>query len=170
MSIGRIRWDINDALTRLECGAYKIGGDRSASKDRYMVEDHIRELDQENSRLNSVISGYSVRTSLRQVMNFGAEAELAAWLFQNDETGISPVLVNDGINTIDSFLKMNPRLRYIGPLYTTPTKPGHMVVPERITRGWKDDQTWRNDDYVKGWNECREAMLNATQGGKGEGE
>jgi len=50
---------------------------------------------------------------------------------------------------------------------TTPTKPGHMVVPveptEAMIKAGNDAVTWSADGVWK-------AMLNATQGGKGKGE
>jgi len=53
-------------------------------------------------------------------------------------------------------------------VYTTPTKPGHMVVPHALIVGLANNP--EDGRFRMGWNACREAMLNATQGGKGEGD
>jgi hypothetical protein len=46
-----MNWEIEDCLIRLENQMYQIGGDRSASNDRYTVEKHIRDMEKEISRL-----------------------------------------------------------------------------------------------------------------------
>lgn len=44
MSNARINWEIEDALIRLENQMYQCGGERSASNDRYTVEQYILDL------------------------------------------------------------------------------------------------------------------------------
>lgn len=43
-------------------------------------------------------------------------AEPLAWLFQHDETGRMVICPNDGVNTVESFAKANPRLLYVAAL------------------------------------------------------
>ncbi len=46
-----LNWEIDDCLIRLENQMYETGGDRSPSRDRYTVEEYIRELGQERNNL-----------------------------------------------------------------------------------------------------------------------
>jgi len=54
-------------------------------------------------------------------------------------------------------------------LYTIPTKPGHMVVPIEPTEAIEQAAADYLDSPVKAYGLWK-AMLNATQGGKGEGD
>lgn len=46
-----MNWEIEDCLIRLENQMYEIGGERTASNDRYTVSEHILELEKENNEL-----------------------------------------------------------------------------------------------------------------------
>jgi hypothetical protein len=46
-----MNWEIEDCLIRLENRMYEFGSERSASNDRYTVEEYIRELEKENKAL-----------------------------------------------------------------------------------------------------------------------
>lgn len=48
-----MNWEIEDCLIRLESQMYSIGRERSASADRYTVEEHIKELEKENKALRA---------------------------------------------------------------------------------------------------------------------
>jgi hypothetical protein len=53
------------------------------------------------------------------------QAAPVAWAFQHDETGRWTVQMNDGVNTPESFARLNPRYGTSIPLYTAPpTEPG----------------------------------------------
>ena len=47
--------------------------------------------------------------------------EPVAWMFQHDETGRMNYVSNDGINTPERFIEMNPRYKLVCPLYTRQT-------------------------------------------------
>jgi len=46
-----MNWEVEDCLIRLENRMYECGSERSASNDRYTVEEYIRELEKENKEL-----------------------------------------------------------------------------------------------------------------------
>ena len=46
-----MNWEIEDCLIRLENRMYECGSERSASNDRYTIEEYIRELEKENKEL-----------------------------------------------------------------------------------------------------------------------
>ncbi len=52
-----MNWEIEDCLIRLENRMYDCGSERSASNDRYTVEEYIRELVKENKALRVKIKG-----------------------------------------------------------------------------------------------------------------
>ena len=48
--------------------------------------------------------------------------EPVAWMFQHDETGRMSYVSNDGMNSPEYFLSMNPRYGFVCALYTAPPK------------------------------------------------
>jgi hypothetical protein len=47
--------------------------------------------------------------------------EPVAWMFQHDETGRMNYVSNDGMNTPERFIEMNPHYELVCPLYARQT-------------------------------------------------
>lgn len=58
-----------------------------------------------------------------EAVSNAAKVESVAWGFQHEDTGHMTVLMNDGVNTPESFTTLNPRYMLIGPLYTHTASP-----------------------------------------------
>lgn len=62
--------------------------------------------------------------------------EPIGWVFQHEDTGRMTFCENDGINTPEVFVRLNPRHTLCGPAYTTPPTPsaGVEVTEEMVTK------------------------------------
>ena len=80
------------------------------------------------------MTGYeSKRAAAQDKLTQPAAPEI--WMFQHDETGRVTCILNDGINTPELFLEMNPRYALIG-LPNSLKRPWVDVQDEEIKRLW----------------------------------
>jgi len=59
-----MNWEIEDCLIRLENGMYE-GNGRSPGRDRYTIEQHIRELESENKKQRQMLTDLLRQDQLR---------------------------------------------------------------------------------------------------------
>ena len=85
------------------------------------------------------MTGYqSKRAMARDKMAQPAAPEV--WMFQHEETGSVTCIINDGINTPELFLEMNPRYALIG-------SPNSLKRPLVLQREWVD----LTDEEIDKW-------------------
>ena len=81
------------------------------SMNRIMARD-------ENGNYTKEITAQVVVEALSIMRGLAEDAEPVAWMWQHDETGLTGFV--DCWNVENNWQKNNPRLRLIGPLYTSP--------------------------------------------------
>ena len=96
---------------------------RAAAQDKLVVTD---------------IDGHVVRDARKPKKAQPAAPEV--WMFQHDETGRVTCILNDGINTPELFLEMNPRYALIG-------SPNSLKRPWVMQREWVD----LTEDEIDKW-------------------
>jgi hypothetical protein len=73
--------------------------------------------------------------------------EPVAWMFQHDETGRMSYVSNDGMNSPEYFLSMNPRYGFVCALYTAPPRKEWVgLTTEEAAICWTNSevQSWKN--------------------------
>lgn len=76
------------------------------------------------------------------------EAEPIGWVFQHGETGRMSFSPNDGINTPDVFVRLNPSYELVCPAYTRPPVAGDAVLAMRALAASEWRRIGRDDIAV----------------------
>ena len=85
------------------------------------------------------MTGYKSKRAMAQD-KLTQPAAPEVWMFQHDETGRVTCILNDGINTPELFLEMNPRYALIG-------SPNSLKRPLVLQREWVD----LTDEEIDKW-------------------